>query len=165
MLIKAWYKRQLEKFAFHIGKNFGYKLVPLIDELQPPIVIPEQESFYIYRNKEKFEIVEGYPKYFIIKKINGVEAILCNQCLMISYSPDDIKHRYCHKCNTFHIPGSEEKKRTYLKMEEILKYESLAMRWYKQIFYARFPMLFYKKLDRKYKRYLFNPDRIRKFRK
>lgn len=162
---KSWSRKQLEKFAFSVGKSFGYKLIPLIHAIEVPTVVAEHESYYIYRNKERFEVIEGYPKYFIIQKQDGVKAIHCNQCLMISYSPDDIKHRYCHRCNSIHIPGSDEKKRAYLKMEEVLKYESLGMPWYKAIFYSKFPLFFYWRLNRKYKRYLFNPERMRQKRK
>ena len=30
-------------------------------------------------------------------------AIRCLQCNMVSYNPNDIKHKYCGKCKQFHL--------------------------------------------------------------
>jgi tRNA/tmRNA/rRNA uracil-C5-methylase (TrmA/RlmC/RlmD family) len=161
-MVETWYKSQLKKMASSLAKHLGYQLIPAAE---PPTVIPEHESHYIYRNKERFEVKEGYPKYFILQNERGVKAILCNQCLMISFSLNDIHNRYCHNCNTSHIPGNYEKNRKYLSMEEVMTYEALSMSGFKAGLLRLFPFRYYKMIDRKYKRYLFHPMRIRREKK
>jgi len=46
--------------------------------------------------------MNAVTKYTLGKNADGQEWIECNTCLMRSYNPNDVQHRYCAFCDVFH---------------------------------------------------------------
>lgn len=60
--------------------------------------------------KETFEIVE----------VDGMQAIKCRKCKMISFNQNDVVNRYCGSCHQFHDFMMVD---SYVEDEVIKKYE------------------------------------------
>lgn len=43
-----------------------------------------------------------WTRSYIIKEVGGRKSITCLSCFMESHSQDDVRHKYCGKCNVFH---------------------------------------------------------------